>query len=216
MEIKTKRILLIGVWAVFLVIIPIIDLITPAGTAMQFMVRLFALYGYFMMSMAAAMTPFLKDIMKVFGKPFLKIHHVFAIAGLIFITLHPIFLAIIRMNLAVFIPDFSSWRTFWVLAGRPALILIYIGFIAALLRMKMKNLWRPIHGLMYVALFFGIIHANLIGTNLIEILAVRILFNILFAMVVIAFILKKRQQSQQKKATLLRKSKPAPPIDLNK
>jgi DMSO/TMAO reductase YedYZ heme-binding membrane subunit len=199
MNLKTQKWLLIGSWIFIGILIPIIDLTTPANPPLQFLVRLFALYGFFMLSMAAVMTPFLKQIVKVFGKPFLKIHHAFALFGLSFITLHPILLAIITKNLTVFIPSFASWETFWRLGGRPALIVIYIAFFAAIFRLKIKNYWRPIHGLMYLGLLFGIVHANMIGTNLIENWGVQIFYIALFVMVIMALILKRYQHIQLKK-----------------
>jgi hypothetical protein len=204
MDIPKMKTLLIGIWTLILILIPIILVL---NTPELFFLRLFALYGYFMLATAATMSPFLKEIHQIFGKPFLKVHHVFAFGGLSFITLHPILYTIIQMNPTVFIPDFTSWGSFWTFAGSPALILIYLAFFGVLLKLHMKNLWRPIHGLTYLALFFGIIHANLLGTDMNGIIGLRIFYIILFGIVITAFVLKRRQQSQMK-SSLLKKDIP--------
>jgi hypothetical protein len=129
------------------------------------LVRLFALYGFLFVGIAALTTPFLAEITVAFGKPFIKVHHTFAAVGLVLITLHPVFYAVQRLSLGVFVPRFDSWGVFWALAGRPALYLLYVGVGAVLLRMKIPRYWRILHALVYVVLFFGIVHGNLLGED---------------------------------------------------
>jgi hypothetical protein len=57
-------------------------------------IRLFALNGFLALCIAAMMSPFLKEITLFFKKSFLIVHHYFAAAGLLLITLHPISVAI--------------------------------------------------------------------------------------------------------------------------
>jgi DMSO/TMAO reductase YedYZ heme-binding membrane subunit len=147
---------------------------------------------------ATLITPFLKEVTQTFGKPFLKVHHSFSIMGIVFITLHPVFNAIERLSLSVFIPNFSSWDTFWRLAGRPAFILFYIAVFAAVLRAKAPKYWRTFHALMYVVLLFGIVHANLIGTDF-ENFGVMLIYNALFAAALAAFALKRYRKHLMKK-----------------
>jgi predicted ferric reductase len=128
-------------------------------------IRLAALLGYTSIFVSIMLTKFLREVRKIFGQPFLKVHHWFAIIGLISITVHPIALAIYSASLLVFIPDFSSWLSFWALAGRPALYLAYIATVVALLRNRIKKYWRFLHGLMYVVLTFAFVHGYLIGTD---------------------------------------------------
>jgi len=153
-------------------------------------VRFFGLYGFLFLSVATLITPFLKEVTQAFGRPFLKVHHAFSILGVVFITLHPVFNAIERLNLSVFVPRFDSWDLFWRLAGRPAFILLYIALLAAILRTKAPKYWRPFHALMYVALLFGIVHANLIGDDF-ENLGIMIIFNVLFLASIASFALKR-------------------------
>ncbi|MFP4050797.1 MAG: hypothetical protein ACLFVB_03560, partial [Thermoplasmata archaeon] len=143
------------------------------------------------------MTPFLKDIYQTFGKPFLTIHHAFAAVGLAGATLHPVVFALDVGDPAVFIPDTSSWLAFWELAGRPALILIYVAVIAVLIKSKMKKYWRAVHSLMYVVLFFVLVHGILIGTDF-ENIGILVIYNLLFVGVVVGFVYKRYQNWQMK------------------
>jgi predicted ferric reductase len=127
----------------------------------------------------------------------MRIHHYFAAAGLVLITLHPIALAIERLNPAVFIPTVGSLELFIINGGRQALIIIYIAFVAVLLRRQMPRYWRIFHALMYVALFFGILHANLIGRDF-ENLYILITFNALFVASIAAFVIKRYQSYRLK------------------
>ena len=58
------------------------------GNLLTLSLRLFALNGYIALSIAAIMTPFLKEITLFFKKSFTKVHHYFAAAGLLLISLH--------------------------------------------------------------------------------------------------------------------------------
>ncbi len=165
-------------------------LLSPWDSFITLFVRLFALYGYIALTVATALTPFLRSILRVFGHSFLRIHHVFSIFGLIFVTMHPISLAIREVNILVFLPSFASWFDFWSLAGRPALIIIYIAVVAALLRRKILRYWRVLHALMYVVMFFGIVHANLSGSDF-NTLGIQLIFNALFVTSLGALVFKR-------------------------
>ena len=159
-------------------------------------VRLFALNGFLILSIAAIMTPFLKEIKHHFNKSFLEMHHSFAATGLVLITLHPIALFIQVLDPAIFLPNLSSFYLFWLLAGRQALIVIYVSLAAALLRRKIPKYWSYwsfIHAFMYLALFFAIVHANLIGTDF-QNSTIALVYDGLFVVVIAAFVLKRLQQ----------------------
>jgi DMSO/TMAO reductase YedYZ heme-binding membrane subunit len=150
----------------------------------------FALYGYLFLAVATLTAPFLKEVAQAFGKPFLKVHHAFSIIGLVFITLHPVFNAVDRVSLSVFVPRFDSWGTFWMFAGRPAFVILYVAFLAAVLRAKAPKFWHPFHALIYIVLLFGIVHANLIGDDF-QNLGIMLIFNSLFVASVASFALKR-------------------------
>lgn len=175
-------------------------LTTPYEDPIHVIARLAALWGFLALAIAAILTPFLREIMKVFGRPFLAVHHTFAAIGLLLPTLHPVTLAIGAMNPAVFVPVFSPWGRFWALAGRPALYLLYIAFAGVLLRKYIPKYWRWVHGLMYVALLFAIVHGNLLGDDFRDPI-IWALFNTLFVLVVAAFVLKRWQKLQKERAS---------------
>ena len=180
------------------ILVTILGFFTAYSDPLSFAIRLCALYGFISLAIATMMTPFLREITQAFGRPFIRIHHLFAIFGLVFATLHPIFFAILRMDLAVFIPRFDSWIIFWELAGRPALYIIYIATAIALLRSMIPKYWRYFHALMYLVLIFVIIHGNLIGTDF-QNLGILIIMNVLFVIAIGAFFLKRYQAYQRTK-----------------
>ena len=128
-------------------------------------IRLFALNGFLALSIAAMMSPFLKEITLFFKKSFVTVHHYFAAAGLLLITLHPISVAIQAVDPSILLPNFASLYSFFFYGGSIALISVYIAVGAVLFRKKAVAYWRPFHALMYVALFFGVVHANLWGNG---------------------------------------------------
>lgn len=128
------------------------------------LVRFFGSFGITSLFIASIMSAFLRQVYKALGVAFLKLHHLFAIAGLVLVTLHPVSLAFMR-GIQVFVPDFSSWYSFWSLAGRPALYVIYGAVTAVLLKRLLKKSWRIFHALLYVALLFGVVHGVLLGPS---------------------------------------------------
>lgn len=187
---KNVYILLSFIGIIFIAVL-IITVISYPGDMVSFLIRLFALWGYICLAVAAIMTPFLKEIYKMFGKPFLKVHHFFAFSGLLLITLHPAYVAFQSRSATVLIPVFTSWYGFWVYAGRPALIVLYLAIIVVLFRKKLK-FWRIIHSLMYLVLFLGFVHAFLIGTDFNNIV-IKIIYSVLFALTIASFIIKRLQ-----------------------
>lgn len=165
-----------------------VGLITP----LTLTIRLLALNGYILLAVAAIMTPFFKEITLFFRKPFLKMHHYFAAAGLLLITLHPIAVAIQAMSPTVFEPNFTSPFLFFYFGGVIALILIYLGFGAALLRRHIMAYWRYFHVLIYLALFVGVVHANVRGIDFSN-PVIQSIYDALFAVVLVAFGLKRLQ-----------------------
>ena len=96
------------------------------GEAAHVLTRIFALFGFLFLSIATIITPFLTEVAKAFGRPFLRVHHTLSAIGIALITLHPVMNAIDRLSLSVFIPVFDSWLGFWTFAGRLAFYVFYI------------------------------------------------------------------------------------------
>ena len=135
---KEGYVFLASVGSIFTAIIILFSLNSGSGFGIP--IRLFALLGLVSMFVASMITPFQKELYKIFKVPFLKIHHFLTIFGLTMITLHPVLYAIeraiattAREGAKVFLPVFTSAFNFWLLAGRPALIIIYIAVIGALI-----------------------------------------------------------------------------------
>jgi DMSO/TMAO reductase YedYZ heme-binding membrane subunit len=163
------------------------------------LVMFFGLYGYLLLSVATMTAPFVKEAKKAFGASFTKVHHAFSILGLVFITLHPVFNAVDSLSLSVFVPNFTSWITFWTFAGRPAFIILYIAFFAAVLRRKVSKYWQLFHALTYIALLFGIVHANLLDDDF-RTLGIVLIFDALFSASMASFAIKRLKNYRKKKA----------------
>ena len=168
------------------------------GEAAHVLTRVFALFGFLFLSQATIITPFLAEVAKSFGRPFLRVHHTLSAIGIALVTLHPIMNAVNTLSLFVFIPVFDSWIGFWTFAGRLAFYIFYIAVVASLLRSKAPRYWRPFHALMYIVLLFGIVHANLIGEDL-QNLGVVIILDSLFAASLASFVYKRYRSYQVRK-----------------
>ena len=176
----------------FVATISLIALDMDSDNPMNVSIRLLALNGYVALSIAAILTPFIKEVTLFFKKSFIKVHHYFAAAGLLLITLHPISVAILFMNPRILLPNFESLSNFFFYGGSIALISIYTAFGAVLLRRKVVAYWRYFHAFMYVALFFGVVHANLRGFDFANGFIV-VIYDGLFAVALAAFVLKRWQ-----------------------
>ena len=198
MPLKKEAIIIITTTLITYILVLVFFFLTPFSDAYNFIIRFGAIFGFTSMFIATMMTPFAVQLYKIFGKPFIKIHHIFSIAGLLLITLHPVAFAIFKVDIAVFIPDFSSWYGFWSLGGRLALILIYVAVIGALLRKKFMKNWRYIHALNYVALFLAYVHGVLIGTDF-QNLGILIIFTVMIILSFGILIFKRYQIYKRKK-----------------
>jgi len=168
--------------------------------------RLLALNGYIALAVAAIITAFLKEITLFLRKSFIKIHHYLAIAGLTLVTAHAILTVIQSQAPSLLLPNTQSLLLFFYFGGSPALILIYVAVVVAFLRQRIVTYWRYFHALLYVALFFGVVHANLLGQDF-QSVALQIIYDSLFATVLVAFALKRYQyyrlKARVKKAKMM-------------
>jgi DMSO/TMAO reductase YedYZ heme-binding membrane subunit len=151
----------------FLYLVPItIVFINGFDNFFQLFRRITGLAGIASLFIAILLSLLVRQSRQMFGVAYLKVHHLFSITGLILISLHPVIMAIDFGTSRIFIPDFSSWNAFLANAGRPALYLIYIATIAAILRRNIAKYWRYIHSLLYLAFIFGAIHGIVSGSDL--------------------------------------------------
>lgn len=130
------------------------------------LLRIAALWGFISLSIGITLNLLKRKVKSHLGKPFLKIHHYFVIAGLVFVTMHPVLFAYIAHDFRVFIPDISSWDSFFATGGRTAILLFYAAFLAGLFRMTIKKQWKYIHMLVYPAIIIAAIHAILMGQSM--------------------------------------------------
>ncbi|MDD1679243.1 MAG: hypothetical protein LUO93_08710 [Methanomicrobiales archaeon] len=185
---------LVGLIVLLFILVTAIVLSDPSiyDSPLGWVVRLSALYGFLMTAIAAISTSYLVLVARTFGRPFIRVHHTFAVLGFVLFTVHPFSYAFLVMTPAVFIPSFRSWIDFWANGGRVALILFYIAVAGSLLHTRWKR-WRYAHTLMYVALLLAIVHANLIGTDFTN-GTILWIYNISFGAVVAAFLLNMRRK----------------------
>jgi predicted ferric reductase len=155
---------IIVLFAILLAVVAANPSISPLTTG----IRIAGLTGFVALAGAMIMTPFLPEIYRNFGRPFLRIHHLFALTGIILVTLHPVLLAIRLMTVAVFLPVFGSLYEFFALGGRLALIFMYAALAGVFLRAAIPAWWRGLHALMWVVLVLALLHGMLIGTDLRE------------------------------------------------
>jgi predicted ferric reductase len=137
----------------------------PVGTVLDWGIRAAAMLGYLAVFLTAVTSAYMRELFQLLGRPFIRVHHVYSVAGLVLITLHPLGVAIRSSDLLVFLPDFSSLYQFFSLGGRAAWYLIGIASLAAVFRTTIGQRWRMIHYVNYVAFFLVTVHAILIGTD---------------------------------------------------
>lgn len=156
-------------------------------------IRLCGLFGFLSLSIGAMMNLLKREIRTLLGHPFLRVHHLFVLTGLVLITMHPLLYALSARDISVFIPDITSLFLFLMNGGRVAIILIYIGFLAVIFKTALKGRWVQIHRVMYLALILGIIHANILGQDLTD-PVIRILYNAIAGGVVLTGIIQMRNR----------------------
>jgi len=165
----------------------------PTTTPVTLGIRLASLWGLLAMAIAALMTPFLAEIRRAFGSPFLRVHHVFAAFGLAAITLHPVLVAARSASLLVFIPTSPLLEGYVINAGRVALPLIYVAVLGAVIRNRFGE-WRYFHLVIYLALLLGLIHGALISRFFFGNPFLAVLFLGLGVAIAGAFVLKRWQR----------------------
>jgi sulfoxide reductase heme-binding subunit YedZ len=163
---NTRYLVLIAAVSLLVVAILVgLDPLQEQESWLAWLVRGAALLGYWAVFLSILSSAYLRELIRFFGRPFVKVHHFASVAGLALIALHPVAVAVNSSSLAVFVPRFDSLIVFLTLGGRLALYLIGIAALAALLRANLKRYWRVLHYLNYIAFFLASIHASLIGTT---------------------------------------------------
>lgn len=192
-----------GAIVVVFLVVGVIVAGLPDQSPVTLGIRMGALWGLLAMSIAAVMSPFLAEIRRVLGAPFLRVHHVFAAVGLAAITLHPILVAVRSGSLDVFLPVFPFLERYAPNAGRIALPLIYIAVVAALLRTRFSE-WRYFHLIMYLALVLGLLHGVVFSDWFFGSVFLSVLYLGLGVAIVAAFVLKRWRRRERRRSSSTR------------
>jgi sulfoxide reductase heme-binding subunit YedZ len=194
---KTRRIwyLILGGFAAMALISGLIAL-QPYGTPLSRLVRGAAALGYSAIFLAIISSNYMRQLVRFFGRPFVQIHHILSVTGLVMVTLHPLGAAWFNMSLRVWLPRLDSWLTFLEWGGPPAWYLIAIASSAAVLRKAIGQNWRVLHLLNYVAFFLGTVHASLIGTDFQHPIVRAV--SVALALAVLATLIRKRFQRRRR------------------
>ncbi len=139
-----------------------------ASLELYTVVRAAALLGYVGLFWLIVSSEYVRQMRKLFGRVYLKVHHPLAVVTWVLIAAHPLAYALLVSDPKVLLPVFWPFRRFLELGGRAALYLFALASVAAIVRRSLKKGWRYVHRLSFVAFFLVFIHAWLIGTDLIS------------------------------------------------
>ncbi len=135
----------------------------PGGSALNWLIRGVALLGYLAIYLSILSSAYARQLVRLFGRPFIQVHHILSIAGLALIALHPLGVALDWSSPGILFPRLDSLRVFLQWGGPPALYLIVVASLAAALRRPIGKGWRAIHILSYLAFLLATVHATLLG-----------------------------------------------------
>ena len=197
---KAQRVWLLPILGAVLLLIAVALAATGADDGiLGVIIRATGLLAYVTSFLAIVSAPFVRPLVRYFGRSFVKTHHAASISALVLMVLHPVALAIRQGSLSVFVPATSSWRLFFLLGGRQALYLFLVAALAAVLRAAWKGAWRQIHWLNYLAFWFATVHGILIGSNLSG--PVLRVVAIIMAAITVLVLARKRLPRRQRRAT---------------
>jgi sulfoxide reductase heme-binding subunit YedZ len=193
---------LIGLGALLLVVTLIA--FRPNPNPLNWFIRGAALLGYLAVFLAILASAYTRQMVKLFGRSFVQVHHILAVAGLTLVTLHPLAVAWDTASPRVFVPTLTSWRALFTNGGRPAWYLVGIASLAGLLRTRIGRNWRLIHYLNYLVFWLATIHALLSGEDF-QLTVLRGI-PIVAAAIVLAVFLHKRVQAYQRSVARRRRT----------
>ncbi len=142
-------------------------LVRSPGSVPGKVIRGSALLGYTALFLTIVSSEYVRTMRKLFGKTFMRVHHALALTGLVLIVVHPLTYAVRSGTLSVFVPVLAPLRSFLTWASRPALYMIVLAVLAAIARKRLKNTWRVVHWLNYLAFVMVFAHAWFMGSDLI-------------------------------------------------
>ncbi len=161
---KTQWKLFILLLFVQVVVVAFLLAVQPASDPLSGVVRAAGVIGYFCSFLAIASSAFKKSLAKTTGRPFLGIHHLFAVTAISMMLTHVGALLLITGDPAMLIPHFATLEGFFVLGGRMALPMFLVAGITARFAGSIRY-WKALHLLNYTAFFLGTTHAIMIGQD---------------------------------------------------
>jgi hypothetical protein len=105
-------------------------LLQTIDTPFKMIDRATGLFAYYFIFLAILSSEYMKQMKKVFGQGFIRVHHHLARIGILLMLLHPIAFAFEKQSISVFIPVFYPFMEFLGLAGRPAYYIFIIAIAA--------------------------------------------------------------------------------------
>jgi DMSO/TMAO reductase YedYZ heme-binding membrane subunit len=179
------------------------------GDLLSWVIRELALLGYICVFVSIVSTSYKRQVKEYFGQPFLAVHHVPSVAGLVFLTLHPLGVAWDYMDARVFVPVFWPLSDLLAYGGRVAWYILIIGALVAVWRKSVGKNWKVVHAFNYLAFAFGTVHANRLGANFAD-WPVRTV-SIAMLLVVLALFVRQQLEARQRRARRLAKAGGAKP-----
>ena len=161
----------------------------PGGAALYVALRVAALTGFALVYLAVLSSLFMRELVRKWGQPFIKMHHTLSIVALSLVTLHPLGWAAYNLSARVLLPDVSSLSAPNAQTGPFVWLALVFGLLAALLRKKVRA-WRVVHWLNYLAFLMAARHAWMLGSNT-QTLGMRIVIVFMAVSVMGAFVWKR-------------------------
>ena len=210
---RARRIRLLSYLAVALYSVIVVYLLSRTSAPLAYnLARAAGLFGYGALFVTILSHEYRREMRKLFGRPFVTVHHILAVTGLVLVILHPVLMAIFMRDPRQFVPRFDSLRTFLLLGGRPALYLILIAVLAAavrpggrrpngVVRRRLKDTWRLIHWLNYVAFVLVFAHSWLLGRNVSSSM-LKFVWPLMLVIVVVVFLRKRLVRTPPKRGAV--------------
>jgi methionine sulfoxide reductase heme-binding subunit len=151
--------------AAILVITAVLLLVGQPDSAGRVVVLAAALLGYQTLFLSIVSSAYVRQMLRWFGRPFLRVHHLAAIAGLALITLHPIAVSVEFASGRYWLPQFGSLHQFFQYGGAVAFYLFVLAALIAVYRKAFGSRWLALHAATYLAFLFATVHAVLIGED---------------------------------------------------
>ena len=167
----------------------------PNVNPLTWFIRTCAVLGYLCVFAAALSSIYMRELVRWFGRPFVKTHHIVTVTGLVLMTLHPLAVAWNFGSPSVLLPQGGSWVDFFRWGGRWAWYLIGIASLVALFRTRLRNQWRYVHWLNYLAFYLASAHAALLGSDF-QSAAMKVVPIVLSLVLVAVFVRKRLPRSR--------------------